>query len=60
MALNIHEPTRSTMRLIFQLALSASELPGARKEIQNASNYHEYLWLEEDKKEEKEEGAKKL
>lgn len=50
MPVQVYQPNRSTMRLVFQLALSACTLPGAVKEIQDASNYHEYLWDAADKK----------
>lgn len=51
MPIQISQPNRSTMRLVFQLALSACTLPGAQKEIQDASNYFEYVWITEDKRE---------
>lgn len=51
MSIQISQPNRSTIRLVFQLALSACTLPGAKKEIQDASNYFEYVWATEDKQE---------
>lgn len=49
--MNFQQPSRSTMRMIFQLALSACQLPGAIKAVQDASNYHEALWEMNDRKE---------
>src|SRR5688572_26746659 len=51
MPLQIYPPNRSTMRLIFQLALSTCTLPGATKEIKDASNYYEYLWNAQEEQE---------
>lgn len=54
----LHPPSRETMRLIFELAIKATEHPNTKRTVIESYNYFEFIWMQEDQRR-KEDDSKK-